>query len=42
MTTVFHARPYDSFIEIKNNLRRKKLHRTDQGFLEAVLAIEIM
>ena len=31
MATVFHARSYGSFIEIKCNLRRKKLHRTNQG-----------
>ena len=31
ITTVFHAWPYDRFIEIQNNLRRKKLHRTNQG-----------
>ena len=32
MTTVFHARPYGGLIEIQSNLRRKKLHRTNQGF----------
>ena len=31
MTTVFHARLHDQFIEIQNKLRRKKLHRTTQG-----------
>ena len=31
MTTVFHAWPYSRFIEIQSNLRRKKLHRTNQG-----------
>ena len=31
MTVVFHARPYGRFIEIKSNLRRNKLHRTNQG-----------
>ena len=31
MTTVFHAWPYGRFIEIESNLRRKKLHRTNQG-----------
>ena len=31
MTTVFHAWAYGRFIEIQNNLRRKKLHRTNQG-----------
>ena len=28
-TTVFHARPFDRFIEIKSSLRRKKLHITN-------------
>ena len=32
MTTIFHARPLGRFIEIKNNLRRKELHNTNQGF----------
>ena len=31
MTTVFYTRPYDRFIEIQTNLRRKKLDRTNQG-----------
>ena len=31
MTTVFREWPYGRFIEIQNNLRRKKLHRTNQG-----------
>ena len=31
MTTVFHAWVYGRFIEIQNNLRRKKFHRTNQG-----------
>ena len=31
MTTVFHTWPNDRFIEIQSNLRRKKLHRTNQG-----------
>ena len=31
MTTVFHVWPYGRFIEIQSNLRRKKLHRTNQG-----------
>ena len=31
MTAVFHAWLYDRFIEIQSNLRRKKLHRTNQG-----------
>ena len=32
MTTVFHARLFGRFIEIQNNLRRKKLSRTNQSF----------
>ena len=32
MTTLFYAWPYDRFIEIRSNLRRKKLHRTKQGY----------
>ena len=31
MTTLFHARPYSRFIEIKSNLRTKKFHRTNLG-----------
>ena len=31
MTTVFHAWTYGRFIKIQSNLRRKKLHRTNQG-----------
>ena len=31
MPTVFYTWPYGRFIEIQNNLRRKKLHRTNQG-----------
>ena len=31
MTTVFHVRTYDRFIEIQNKLRRKKLDGTNQG-----------
>ena len=31
MPTVFHAWPYGRFIEIQSNLRRKKLHRTNQS-----------
>ena len=31
MTTVFHTWPYGRFIEIQSNLRRKKLHRPNQG-----------
>ena len=36
MTTVFHARLHGRFVEIKSNLRRKKLYRTNQNsvFLE--------
>ena len=36
MATVFHSRLHGRFIEIQNNLRRKKAHRTNQGsnFLE--------
>ena len=30
MTTVFYPWPYGRFIEIQNNLRRKKLHKTNQ------------
>ena len=32
MTTVFHARPYGRFIEIKSNFARKKPRRTNQGY----------
>ena len=31
LTTVFHEWVYGRFIEIHTNLRRKKLHRTNQG-----------
>ena len=31
MKTIFQAKPYDRFIEIKSNFRRKKLHKTNQG-----------
>ena len=31
MTTVFHTGLYGRFIEIQRNLRRKKLHRANQG-----------
>ena len=31
MTTVFHARQYVTFIEIKSNSRGKKLHKMSQG-----------
>ena len=31
MTTVLYAWPYSIYIEIQNNLRREKLHRTNQG-----------
>ena len=40
MTTVFHTWSYDRFIEIQSNLRKKKLHRTNQG--SNFLAIETM
>ena len=30
MATVFHARLHGRFMEIQSNLRRKKLHRTNQ------------
>ena len=32
MTTLFHGWLYGRFIEIQSNLRRKKLHRINQGF----------
>ena len=32
--TVFHAWPYCRFIEIESNLRRKKLHRTNQSSMQ--------
>ena len=32
MTTVFHGSLCGRFIEIQSNLRRKKLHITNQGF----------
>ena len=43
MTIVFHARPYDRFIEKQSNLMKKKLNRTGLAsvFSEAFLAIEI-
>ena len=31
MTSLFHARPYGRFKEIQNNLRRRKVYRTNQG-----------
>ena len=31
MTTVFHAWLYGRFLEMQRNLRKKKLHRTNQG-----------
>ena len=31
MTAVFHTWSYGRFIKIQSNLRRKKLHRTNQG-----------
>ena len=41
--TVFHAWAYGRFVEIQSTVRRKKLHRTNQGtnFFEAVSAIEM-
>ena len=36
MTTVFHVRLYGRSIEIKNNLWRKKHHRTNQGNFPAM------
>ena len=32
MTTVFHARPYDRFIEIMSNLWSNRLYKTNQDF----------
>ena len=29
--TIFHTKPYDIFIEIKDNLKNKNLHRINQG-----------
>ena len=42
LTTVFHARLYGRFIDIKTNFRRKKLHRMYQGsnFLEMQFNLE--
>ena len=31
MKTVFHARFYGRFIKITTNLKKKKLHKTNQG-----------
>ena len=31
MTTVFYAWLYGTFIEMQSNLKRNKLHRTNQG-----------
>ena len=31
MTPIFHTWSYDKVIEIQSNLRRKKLHRANQG-----------
>ena len=44
MTTVFPARSYGRFIEIKSNLRKKNFIEQIKApiFLEAVVAIEIM
>ena len=41
MKTVFHARPYARFTEIKSNFRRKKLYRTN-NYLDAVFIMETM
>ena len=42
MTTVFHARQYGRFVEIKNNLKRKFIKIIKAPiFLEELLAIEI-
>ena len=40
--TVFYARLDDTFMEIVNNLRRKKYHRTNQdyNFLTEISAME--
>ena len=32
LPTVFQVRPYGKYIEIQSNLRRKKLHRTNQEY----------
>lgn len=32
MTTVFQATPYGRFIEIKNNLRKRKLYQMNIGY----------
>ena len=42
LTTVFHARLYGRFIDIKTKFRRKKLHRMYQGsnFLEMQFNLE--
>ena len=37
MTTVFHALPYNTFIEIQSNLRRKTLHRTNKDNIRALI-----
>ena len=39
MTTVFHARPYGGFIEIKSHLRKKTLYKINQdsNFLSTYL-----
>ena len=42
MTTVFHTWANGRFIEIQNNLRRKKVRIKAPVFLEAVLTTEIM
>ena len=43
MKKAFYARLYDTFLEVKNNIRRKKFHKIKAPiFLEAVLAIKII
>ena len=42
MTTVFHARPHSRFIEIQSNLRRQKLHRTNQSSIYLFIIISFI
>ena len=44
MTTIFHVSSYGRFIEIKNNLTRKELRKSNEGsnFLGGSLLIEIL
>ena len=37
MTTAFQVKPYVIFIEIKGNIRRKKLHRLKRGNVRALI-----